>query len=129
MIDPLDGTINFLFGVPVFAVSVACEDHEGTVVGVVLDPVLEETFAATRSGEATLNGAGISGGSREDLATALVATGGQKLFCFRLLGFSNDFDHIDENDDALVLDCGALQGPEPETRRGSGDQRTSRAVC
>jgi myo-inositol-1(or 4)-monophosphatase len=75
VIDPLDGTINFLFGVPQFAVSVACEDHEGTVVGVVLDPLREETFAATRSGEATLNGAGISGGSREDLATALVATG------------------------------------------------------
>jgi myo-inositol-1(or 4)-monophosphatase len=75
VIDPLDGTVNFLFGVPQFAVSVACEDHEGTVVGVVLDPLREETFAATRSSQATLNGVEISGGSREDLATALVATG------------------------------------------------------
>jgi myo-inositol-1(or 4)-monophosphatase len=75
VIDPLDGTINFLFGVPQFAVSVACGDHDGTFVGVVLDPVREETFAATRSGPPTLNGAEISGSSRDDLAEALVATG------------------------------------------------------
>jgi myo-inositol-1(or 4)-monophosphatase len=75
VIDPLDGTINFLFGVPQFAVSVACGDHDGTFVGVVLDPVRDETFAATRSGPATLNGAEISGSSRDELAEALVATG------------------------------------------------------
>ena len=75
VIDPLDGTINFLFGIPQFAVSVACEDRDGAVVGVVLDPIREETFAATRSGPPTLNGAEISGADREDLAHALVATG------------------------------------------------------
>jgi len=75
VIDPLDGTINFLFGVPVFAVSVACEDGDGALVGVVLDPVREETFAATRSGSATLNGAPIAASSQDDLATSLVATG------------------------------------------------------
>jgi myo-inositol-1(or 4)-monophosphatase len=75
VIDPLDGTINFLFGVPVFAVSVACEDRYGTVVGVVLDPIREETFAATRTGTATLNGTAITASSQDDLATSLVATG------------------------------------------------------
>jgi myo-inositol-1(or 4)-monophosphatase len=75
VIDPLDGTINFLFGVPQFAVSVACEDGDGTLVGVVLDPVREEVFAATRSGTPTLNGAPITASQREDLSTALVATG------------------------------------------------------
>ncbi len=75
VIDPLDGTINFLFGVPVFAVSVACEGPDGMLVGVVLDPVREESFAATRSTEPTLNGAAISGCTRDDLGTALVATG------------------------------------------------------
>jgi myo-inositol-1(or 4)-monophosphatase len=75
VIDPLDGTINFLFGIPQFAVSVACEDADGVFVGVVLDPVREETFAATRSGPSTLNGAQITGSDREDLSTALVATG------------------------------------------------------
>ena len=61
VIDPLDGTINFLFGIPQFAVSVACEDADGAIAGVVLDPVREETFAATRSGAPTLDGAEITG--------------------------------------------------------------------
>ncbi len=75
VIDPLDGTTNFLFGVPQFAVSVACEDHDGGLVGVVLDPMREECFAATRSVAATLDGVTITGSRRDDLATALVATG------------------------------------------------------
>lgn len=75
IVDPLDGTVNFLFGVPLFAVSVACEDRHGTVVGVVLDPVRGERFAATRSGPATLNGTPISCSARGELAHALVATG------------------------------------------------------
>jgi len=75
VIDPLDGTTNFLFGVPQFAVSVACEDRDGVLVGVVLDPVREESFAATRSGASTLNGAGIVASRRENLGSALVATG------------------------------------------------------
>jgi myo-inositol-1(or 4)-monophosphatase len=75
VIDPLDGTINYLFGVPTFAVSVACEDAEGPIVGVVFDPIREETFAATRSGPPTLNGSPIAASGRGDLATSLVATG------------------------------------------------------
>jgi myo-inositol-1(or 4)-monophosphatase len=75
IVDPLDGTVNFLFGIPQFSVSVACQDSDGMVVGVVLDPVREETFAATRSGPPTLNDHAISGSGRDDLATALVATG------------------------------------------------------
>jgi myo-inositol-1(or 4)-monophosphatase len=75
LIDPLDGTTNFLFGVPMFAVSVACEGPDGMLAGVVLDPVREETFAATRSTQPTLNGTGITASARDDLATSLVATG------------------------------------------------------
>lgn len=75
LIDPLDGTINFLFGIPQFAVSVACEDGGGTLVGVVLDPIRDECFSATRSRRAELNGSPIAASAREQLATALVATG------------------------------------------------------
>src|SRR3954452_12805380 len=39
VVDPLDGTVNFLFGIPQWAVSVACEDASGTLVGVVHDPL------------------------------------------------------------------------------------------
>lgn len=75
VIDPLDGTINFLFGIPAFVVSVACEDDAGALAGVVLDPIRGECFAASRSSEATLNGDPIAGSSRDELATAMVATG------------------------------------------------------
>jgi myo-inositol-1(or 4)-monophosphatase len=76
VVDPLDGTINYLFGIPVFGVSVACEDADGPVAGVVLDPIRDECFAATRSGPgATLNGEPISGSSCAELSIALVATG------------------------------------------------------
>jgi myo-inositol-1(or 4)-monophosphatase len=75
VIDPLDGTTNFLFGVPQWAVSVACEDADGALVGVVLDPSHDECFAATRTGPATLNGEPIEASRSDDLATALAATG------------------------------------------------------
>jgi len=75
IVDPLDGTINFLFGIPVFAVSVACESASGTLAGVVLDPIREECFAATRSGAVTLNGEPVRASGRAELSTAMVATG------------------------------------------------------
>lgn len=75
IVDPLDGTINYLFGIPLWSVSIACDDGDGTVAGVVHDPVSRETFAATRTGPATLNGAPVRASTRTDLATALVATG------------------------------------------------------
>jgi myo-inositol-1(or 4)-monophosphatase len=74
-VDPLDGTINYLMGIPVFAVSVACEDGDGTIAGVVLDPVRDECFAATRTGEATLNGQPIRGSSETEISQTMVATG------------------------------------------------------
>jgi myo-inositol-1(or 4)-monophosphatase len=70
IVDPLDGTVNFLFGIPQWAVSVACEG----VAGVVFDPVRDELFAVA-DGRATLNGAPLRASQRTDLASALVATG------------------------------------------------------
>jgi myo-inositol-1(or 4)-monophosphatase len=75
VVDPLDGTINFLFGIPVWSVSVAVQDETGTAVGVVHDPCRGETFAARRDAGATLNGRRIDVSAESDLATALVGTG------------------------------------------------------
>jgi myo-inositol-1(or 4)-monophosphatase len=75
VIDPLDGTVNFLFGIPHWAVSVACEDAAGTLAGVVRDPLRDETFAAGRQGPASLNGEPIAGSDGAGLDTSLVATG------------------------------------------------------
>ncbi len=75
VIDPLDGTVNFLLGVPHWCVSVACEDEHGGLVGVVHDPNRGETFAAARGRGATLNGAPVRVADRADVDRALIATG------------------------------------------------------
>jgi myo-inositol-1(or 4)-monophosphatase len=76
VVDPLDGTINFLFGIPHWCVSVAVEDAQGTLAGVVFDPLRGELFAASREGPATLDGEPLAPPAREGgLAEAMVATG------------------------------------------------------
>ena len=75
VIDPLDGTINFLYGLPVWAVSIAVREDNGAVVGVVHNPSLGETFTATRGGGARRNGAPIHVSTRDDLSKALIGTG------------------------------------------------------
>ena len=75
IVDPLDGTVNFLFGIPQWAVSVACADDKGLLAGVVLDPLRDEIFAATRDGPATRDGETVEASSRGELGTAMVGTG------------------------------------------------------
>ena len=75
VVDPLDGTTNFLYGLPEWAISVALEDPDGLLVGVVHAPVTDETFVATRGGGATLNGAEIAVSGCYELEMALIATG------------------------------------------------------
>jgi myo-inositol-1(or 4)-monophosphatase len=75
VVDPLDGTINFLFGMPHWCVSVACEDERGTLAGVVFDPIRGELFAATAEGPPTLNGRPVEPRAPAALDEALVATG------------------------------------------------------
>jgi myo-inositol-1(or 4)-monophosphatase len=75
VIDPLDGTINFLYGLPAWCVSVALEDDQGGAVAVVYDPLREETFTAERGAGAALNGARLSVSGEERPERALIATG------------------------------------------------------
>src|SRR4051794_29138110 len=75
VVDPLDGTTNFLYGIPVWAVSVALEDDGGGLVGVVFDPVRGEMFSAERGSGATLNGERLVMAPPVGLETALLATG------------------------------------------------------
>jgi myo-inositol-1(or 4)-monophosphatase len=80
VVDPLDGTVNFVFGIPQWCVSIAVRDSLGTVAGAVYDPNRDELFTATRESPAALESpaglAALAGPQREgDLATAMVATG------------------------------------------------------
>ena len=75
VVDPLDGTVNYLFRLPVWSVSIAAVDDEGALVGVVHDPNRDETFTAVRGGGAHLNGDPIFVSDRAELDQALIGTG------------------------------------------------------
>jgi myo-inositol-1(or 4)-monophosphatase len=96
VVDPLDGTVNYLFGIPQWCVSVAVVDEQGALAGAVYDPNREELFTARRDGQATLTGPagevelrgpprwlessarggeGTSASGGVDLSSAMVATG------------------------------------------------------
>ena len=75
VIDPLDGTSNFLRGIPHYAISIACL-HRGKIEhAVVYDPVRREEFIASRGRGAQLNGHRIRVGSRHELNDSLIGTG------------------------------------------------------
>jgi len=75
VVDPLDGTTNYLYGHPCYAVSIAAERHGAPVVGVVVDPGRGEAFWARRGGGAFRDGEPVRVSGLEDASTALVATG------------------------------------------------------
>lgn len=102
IIDPLDGTTNFLHGVPQFAVSIACLYKGQLQHGVVLDPVKREEFTASRGRGATLNGRRIRVSSRTSLDGALIGTG------IPFNGFA--LEHIDAYLDALREIAGKTAG-------------------
>jgi myo-inositol-1(or 4)-monophosphatase len=75
VVDPLDGTINFLYGFPAWAVSVALEDADGALVGVVHSPIHGETFCAARGEGAFLGERALRVRPARPLEQSLVATG------------------------------------------------------
>ncbi len=75
IIDPLDGTTNFLYGIPHFAVSIALRVKGRLEVGVIYDPLSQELFTAARGNGAQLNGKRIRVTDRRSLDGALLGTG------------------------------------------------------
>jgi len=75
IIDPLDGTTNYAHGYPCFCVSVAVEREGAVVAGAVYDPLLNETFTASRGGGAHRNGEPVAVSGIGDLRKSLLATG------------------------------------------------------
>lgn len=75
VVDPIDGTVNYLYEIPGFAVSVAARVGDEVVVGVVVNPVSGETWTAVRGAGAFLDGRPIRVNAAPELSQALVATG------------------------------------------------------
>ena len=74
-VDPLDGTINYLYGIPHWSVSICCADTRGPLAGVVFDPLRDELFSTSRGAGAYLGDRRLAVTDNRDLASALVATG------------------------------------------------------
>ena len=76
IIDPLDGTTNFLHGIPMFAVAIALERNQEIVASVIYNPVMDEMFTAEKGGGAWLNDRSrLRVAARKHLADCVVATG------------------------------------------------------
>ncbi len=90
VIDPVDGTVNYFYGLPGWNISIAVKDEQGTVAGVVHAPTINSTWHATRGGGAYLNGVAIACNEPVELNRALIATG----FAYDINDRGNQLDLI-----------------------------------
>ena len=75
IVDPLDGTTNFLHGIPIFAVSIGLERQGQIVAGVIYNPAMDELYTAERGGGAFLNDRRLRVGARRKLSDSVIGTG------------------------------------------------------
>ncbi len=78
IIDPIDGTMNFLNGIPQFAISVGYEEEGEIKCGVIFNPIMNEMFCAEKGNGAFLNNKRIRVSNKKNLKDAIVVTGGPK---------------------------------------------------
>jgi myo-inositol-1(or 4)-monophosphatase len=75
VVDPLDGTVNYFYGIPHFCVSIALRFMGEIIVGVIYDPMREELWATQKGAQPTLNGKQFRVSERADLAEAVISVG------------------------------------------------------
>lgn len=78
IVDPIDGTVNYFYGIPHFCVSIALREHGVLTTGVIYDPMLDELFAVQKGGVPTKNGKPIQASTRAELKNAIVTIGFSK---------------------------------------------------
>jgi myo-inositol-1(or 4)-monophosphatase len=97
IIDPLDGTTNFIHGIPCYAISIALEHQGEVIIGVVYEVAQNECFYAYRNGGAFLNGVKISVSERNKLSDSLIATGFPIYNFSRLDNYINTLTYLMKN--------------------------------
>ena len=78
IIDPIDGTMNFMNGVPQFAISIGYEEDNQIKCGVIFNPILNELFCAEKGNGACLNNTRIRVSNKKKIKDSLIVTGGPK---------------------------------------------------
>ena len=75
IVDPIDGTVNYFYGIPHFCVSIALRERGEIIVGVIYDPSRDELWQVERGGTPTLNGRAIRVSQRDKLSDAVLSIG------------------------------------------------------
>ena len=78
IIDPIDGTLNFLNGIPQFAISIGYEEKGEIIAGIIFDPIKDEMFFAEKGAGAFLNNSRIRVSNKKKLKNSILVTGGPK---------------------------------------------------
>lgn len=78
VVDPIDGTVNYFYGIPHFCVSIALRHQQEIIVGVIYDPMADELWAVEKGGTATLNGRKIQASTRDQLKDTVMTIGFSK---------------------------------------------------
>jgi myo-inositol-1(or 4)-monophosphatase len=121
IIDPIDGTLNFLNGVPQFAISIGYEENGEIKCGVIFNPILNEMFCAEKGNGAYLNNGRIRVSNKKKINDALLVTGGpagaskikDKIFS-EYIKISNNVSHVRKFGSAALdmayVACGRFDG-------------------
>jgi myo-inositol-1(or 4)-monophosphatase len=115
IVDPIDGTVNFVYGIPAFAVSIAAAVDGESVAGVVLDVVSGERFTATRGGGAFCTGTRGGGASNDATRLELPVSGSPKPLSQRLVG--TGFSYVPEVKARQVVAVSAMMREVRDLRR------------
>lgn len=121
IIDPLDGTTNFLWGVPVFSVSVGLMHHDKMVMGIVYEVNRDELFVAHQGGKAYRNNRVITVSNRQGLKNGLLATGFPYIDYSGIQAYMGTLQHLMEHSrgvrrlgsaavDLAYVACGRYEG-------------------
>jgi len=94
IVDPLDGTTNFIHGIPSYAVSIGLEFNNDIILGVVYEVSRDECFYAIKGGGAFLNGGKIEVSLRKNLSESLIATGFPIYNFDRITSYLGAFEHF-----------------------------------
>ncbi len=97
IVDPLDGTTNFIHGAPPFSISIALKENNKIISGVIYEVNLNECFYAWTGGGAFLNGHTISTSQTKDISGSLIATGFPYSDFSRLDAYMEVFQHLMKN--------------------------------
>lgn len=100
VVDPLDGTTNFLHGLPHWAISIAVEENDAIIAALVYDPIKDELFTAERGQGCFLNDRRLRVSSRRNLADAIFATG------IPFKGLDNHDGFLDELKGVMAVSAG-----------------------